>query len=660
MIILSSKALTRMTAALTLVIIVVLAGVGVGLYYSTLPSASTTSATSSAASSATSSGAGPGPPNSTELTVLAIGGPGSIEPAGAFSSEETLIMANVYQQLVTYNYTDPTTLLPMLATSWTSNPSMTSYTFSLRPGVYYRNSDPYNAADVWFNFNRVLVMNQIGASFFSSILYNSTTAFSTGYVIPQGVDKALAANGYAISSTNATLRQQQSANDLAAILSHFDPSNSTVQKIMSYPNQAVVVVDDSTVQFNLVNPYSSFADAVASTGGGQVDPAFVDANGGVQPNQPNTYVNVHDMSTGPYYIKNYVQGEFLTLQENPNYWASKLSSSQQNVMLTVPHIPVIIIQYSTQASQIVQGIQNNVGALIAGPPIPALAPTYLPTLQNQPGVEVVSESNAPTYSFPVTAMNTQKYPTNMTNFRLALVHAINYSEILSSVAEGYGQEMVGPISPGLPYYNPANLPPYSFDDALSVQLLTQAGFKVSLPNGTTVNPSGKTIPAINIIYWNADPVEVKVTQEMQTMFAQIGVTLTLDGETTSAGLAAVSNPATSPGYPNLYIWFWYPSYFDPVYQDLVVQTNSAFSGVFGNTAAFSAVDNLTTNLPFETDKAAVLQNVKQVYQIVYDQAPYIWLYATTPYWVQRTYLSGVFYNPALEGFFFPTMYYNTG
>ena len=36
----------------------------------------------------------------------------------------------------------------------------------------------------------------------------------------------------------------------------------------------------------------------------------------------------------------------------------------------------------------------------------------------------------------------------------------------------------------------------------------------------------------------------------------------------------------------------------------------------------------------------------------------IWLYALTPYWVQRSYLSGVFYNPALEGFFFPTMTYS--
>jgi peptide/nickel transport system substrate-binding protein len=642
-----------MTAAIIIVVIIVIAGVGVGVYYSTLPtpSASTTMATTSAA--------GVGPANSTELTVLAIGGPSSIEPAGAFSSEDTLVMANVYQQLLTYNYTDPTTLLPMLATSWASNPSMTSYTFNLRSGVNFRNSDPFNAAVVWFNFNRVLVMNQIGTSFFSSILYNATTAFSTGYVIPQGLDNALAAGGYTLSSTNGTLRQAQSANDLASILSHFDPSNSTIQKIMSFPNQAIVVLNDTTVQFNLINPYSSFAFAVASTGGGQIDPAFVDANGGVQPNAPNSYVNFHDMSTGPYYIKNYVQAEYLTLQENPDYWVSKLPSGQQNVMLTLPHIPVVIIQYASQSSQVVQGIQNNLGALIAGPPIPALAPTYLPSLENQPGIQVVSLPNAPTYSFPVTAMNTQKYPTNITNFRLALVHAINYSEILSSVAEGYAQEMVGPISPGLPYYNPANLPPYSFDDALSIQLLTQAGFKVNLPNGTVVNSSGKTIPPINIIYWNADPIEVKATQEMQTMFAQIGVTLTLDGETSSAGLAAVSNPPTSSGYPNLYIWFWYPSYFDPVYQDLVVQTNSAFSGVFGNPAAFSGVDNLTTNLPFETNKAAVLQTVTQVYNIVYQQAPYIWLYATTPYWVQRTYLAGVFYNPALEGFYFPTMYYTT-
>ena len=36
----------------------------------------------------------------------------------------------------------------------------------------------------------------------------------------------------------------------------------------------------------------------------------------------------------------------------------------------------------------------------------------------------------------------------------------------------------------------------------------------------------------------------------------------------------------------------------------------------------------------------------------------IWLYALTPYWVQRRYLSGVFYNPALKGFFFQPMTYS--
>jgi peptide/nickel transport system substrate-binding protein len=583
-----------------------------------------------------------------------------MEPAGAFSSEETLVVANVYQQLVTYNYTDPTTIVPMLATTWTSNANYSSRSFTLRQGVYFRNGDAFNASSVWFNFYRTLVMNQIGASFFSSILYNSTASFAYGYIVPAGLDNALAANGYTLSTTNTTLRWKQAATDLAAILSSFNPSsNTTIQKIMSYPNQAVVVNGTYSVRFNLVNPYLNFLFAVASTGGGQIDPAFVDANGGVQPNSPNSYVNSHDMSTGPYYIKNFVQGESLTLQENPNYWASKINSSI--VMLTPPHIPVVIIQYSQTSSQIVEGLQSNVGALMAGPPIPALAPNSLPSLASTPGLQVVSLPNAPTYAYKVTGMDTQKYPTNITDFRLALVHAVNYSEILSSVGQGYAQEMVGPISPGLPYYNPDNLPVYSYDPNLAISYLVQAGFKVSLPNGTTLNSGGSTIPSINIIYWNADPAETKVAQEFQVFFAQIGVTLTLDGETSSAGLAAVSNPPTSSGYPNLYIWSWYPSYFDPVYQDLVVVTNSAFSGVFGNTAAFSnaTVDNLTSNLAFITNKTQILQTVKEVYNLVYQQAPYIWVYAVDPYWVQRAYLHGVWYNPALEGFFFGTMYYSS-
>jgi peptide/nickel transport system substrate-binding protein len=621
---------------------------------STSPSSSSMTNQTASTSLASSTG----PLNRSQLVVIENEPPNSVDPASGFFAGEDEVMVNVYQGLVMFNYTSLTEFAPILATGWSNNADYTSYSFTLRSNAYFMNGDPFNASVVWFNFYRTIVMNQIGASYFTNLLYNGTTAYATGYAVPEGVAAALESAGYQLSTTNNSLAQVQAAKDLANILSNFNAANVTQQKIMSYPSQAVVVTGPYSVEFNLVNPYIDFLQVLSVPGAGQVDPAFVDQNGGVAPNQANTYVNTHSMGTGPYTVKSYVQGQVLTMTENTNYWAARLPASQTNIMLTLPKIPVVILEYETSATQMIQGIESNSASLLEGPPIPTPAPTYLPTLASTPGIKVVSLPNAPKFLFLMATLDTEQYPYNITDFRLALAHAVNYSEILSSVAMGYGQQYVGPISPGLPYYNPGNLAPYNFDPAYSIRLLSGLGFKLVLPNGTVINPDGKTVQ-LSITYTNDDPAEVKIAQEMQIMFSDIGLQFALNGVTTQAEETAISQPGTASSYPGLLLWYWYPSWLDPVYQDLVVQSNVQYGGIGGDVSWFnnSVVNNLTANLPFQTSPAAINRSVIQIYNIIYQQAPDIWLYAVVPYWVQRTYLSGIIYNPGILGYYYPLMYY---
>jgi peptide/nickel transport system substrate-binding protein len=569
-------------------------------------------------------------------------------------------MINVYQTLVMFNYTSGSTFAPILANNWTWNSGFTTYTFNLRPNAWFMDGHPFNASAVWFNIYRTILMQQIGAFYFTNLLYNGTTAFSTSYALPDGVAGALEAGGYTISSTNATLAAKQAATDLSIVLSKFKASNSTIQKIMSYPNQAIVVTGNSQVVFNLLNPYRFFLQVMAVPGAGMVEPSFVDANGGVQPNAQNTYVNTHSMSTAPYYIKNYVASEFITMQANPNYWAAKLLASETNVMLTPPHIPTVIVQFATQSSTLIQGIESNQAQLIEGPPIPALAPTFLPSLTQFPGVNVVSLPNAATFNFLMVAIDTQKYPYNITDFRRALAASINYSEIFSTVALQYGKAYVGPISPGLAYYNPENLPAYGFDPNSAMKLLKNLGFTLSLPNGTTINPSGKKM-TLTLSYVNTDTAQAKIAQLMQSMIGNVGLTVTLNPITTQAETTDISQSATAASYPEMLLWYWYPSWLDPVYQDLVVQVNSVYCGISGDVSCFtnSTVDSLTTPLPFETDLTQYNSTVNKVYRMVYDQVPDIWLYAVVPYWVQRSYVAGLIYNPGILGNYYPLVYYTT-
>ena len=651
----SKRAITSVQAAIVVVIIVLAC---VAVYFVTRPSP-TAPPTSMSTMATSSSSSLPGPTNTSQLVVVENEPPSSYDPASGFFAGEDEVLVNTYQELAMFNYTSISQFAPILAQSWTVNTAYTSYTFSLRNNAYFANGDAFNASVAWFNFNRVIVMNQIGASYFTNLLYNGTTAYATGYAVPAGIPEALEAGGYQLSSTNATLRQVQAATDLTRILSDFNAANATIQTIMSYPNQAVVVVDPYTVTFNLVNPYVYFLQVVCVPGAGQVDPAFVDQNGGVQANSENTYVNTHTGGTGPYVVKSYTQGEELTEIANPNYWAAKLPASESNIMLSPPKIPLIVIEYATAATEMIQSIESNKAALIEGPPLPALTPNYLPSLATYPGVEVTNLANAPIFLCLMATLDTMQYPYNITNFRVALSTAVNYTEIISSVGNGYTSPFVGPITPRLPYYNPANLPPYSYNPSNSITLLKQLGFELNLPNGTTINPGGKTVQ-LSITYVTPDAAETKIAEEMQTMFADVGLQFKLNGVTTEGEESLISQAGTAASYPGMLLWYWYPSWLDPVYQDLVVQTNVEYGGISGNVAWLNntKVNDLTNTLPFLTNSTQVNQDVTQVYNIVYQQVPDLWLYGINPYWVQRTYLSGIIYNPGILGFYYPLMYYN--
>jgi peptide/nickel transport system substrate-binding protein len=653
-------AISRLALIVVIVVVVVIiaaAGIGAFLLLHAPTSSTTSSSTSSSTSTSTSAS---GPQNRSQLVVYENEPPNSYDPATGFFAGEDEILVNTYQGLVMYNYTSLTAFAPMLAQNWTISSNYLNYSFNLRSNAYFANGDKFNASAVWFNLYRVVLMNQVGAFYFTNLIYNGTSAFATGYNLPAGVDNALAANGYSLSTTNSTLRQKQAAIDLAAILSKFNPSNSTIQAIMSYSHQAIVVTGTDSVRFNLVNPYLNFLEVLSVPGAGMVDPSFVDANGGVAPNSQNTYVNTHTMGSGPYQVKSYTQGEVVTLVENSNYWASKLPASQSNIMLSTPKIPVVILQYSSSASQIIQGVEQNLDALAGPLTLPALTPNYLPSLAAAPGVQVNALQSSPRFLYLTGMMDNLQYPYNITAFRQAIVHAINYSEIQTSVGSGYTEPFVGPIGPGFPYYNPGNLPPYSFNTNLAIQNLKNSGLKVTLPNGTTINPSGRSPPSLSITYVTSDPAETKIAQEMQTMFSNIGLSYTLNGVTTQAEESAISQSGTAPSYPGLLLWYWYPSWTDAVYQDLVVVSNIAYGGIAGDVSWYNntMVNTLTANLPFLTNPTQINSTVTQVYSLMYNDAPDIWLYAIAPYWVQRSYVTGVFDNIGTLGYYFPLIGYS--
>ncbi len=447
-----------------------------------------------------------------------------------------------------------------------------------------------------------------------------------------------------------------------AYFSNGDPINAT-EALMSYPHQSIVVLNDSAVEFNLVEPYRWFAYDLASTYWGAIaDPSFVDAHGGVQAGQPNSYIDTNGMvGSGPYVISSVGSGmSSVTLKANPNYWAAKANDVPW--VISPARIPNVIIEYGASHTDRVEEFDTN-QAQLSYVSIPSFSTIYEGYEYKGVHFNAIFNNQGMQASVTTINMNCQVFPTNITDFRLALVHAINYSAIISSIYTYNGtplaQMYVGPITPDMPYYNPQSLPPYSFNITLAMQYINEAGkqgdFYVLLPNGTILgDPSGKQLPPLSLYTSPPTPSEQTEFEIIQKDLSMIGVSLSLYPISPSATLSWTTAQAT----PALTWGGWLPDWSDPIYQQLVAMTDISF-GDAGNYAWLNntQINNIDNSLPWTVNQQQQLAGVEQVYNLTYQLAPYVWLPQSYTWWFQQPYLHGVVFNPFL-GYFYNLMYYS--
>ncbi|MEM0053979.1 MAG: ABC transporter substrate-binding protein [Nitrososphaeria archaeon] len=88
----------------------------------------------------------------------------TLDPSIAFENEQ-VILANVYEALVFYNSSNPTSpLSPWLATGWSYSSDGLEWTFNLRKNVVFHDGTPLNAEAVKFSIERTKRMG-LGAAY---------------------------------------------------------------------------------------------------------------------------------------------------------------------------------------------------------------------------------------------------------------------------------------------------------------------------------------------------------------------------------------------------------------------------------------------------------------------------------------------------------------
>lgn len=598
-----------------IVVLLVAVAAGVYLYSARMSSPGTAS---------TQTGATP-----TSLVVEEESQPDSMDPAVSYVTPGWEIIEQVYQGLLAPDGTSYTTYIGVLAENWTVSSDGMTYTFSLRPGVTFSNGDPFNAYVMWFSMYRTLVMNQAPA-----------------WILGQNL---AATNGAGFNITDSILNSINYTNPTPKDLYYMTYPNQSVQA--PSPNQLILQLGYG---YNGNAPYSAFVATLITPMAMAVDPNIVKANGGVVADEPNNYMETHALGTSFYKLQSWVQGQSITLIKNQNYWGTDLPTSESNYAIQ-PAILNTISFYYKASSAMIADLESNTAQMIDA------SSTQYSVLKQATGIttNILPTAFGSSQSIIFIYMDPYAFPPFQDRrVREAISYAIDYKSILHSVYNDLATQWIGPVPPGFPYYNESTtgLQPYQFDPTEAASLLAQAGYKSTLPNGTSLNPHGKSFPSVNFLYDADNSPEAQTAQIISSELQAVGITITLIPLT----FKQYANVVTSSGDVNSTAYPFGISYYSEDYtasidyvSALTTTGQVGFSGFYNQTVA-----DWTTSAATALDQNTIIQNFQQITRAMYYDYTDIWLYV--PYFMaaNRSDVVGMIPNPAGSGMGY-FMFYNT-
>jgi peptide/nickel transport system substrate-binding protein len=498
----------------------------------------------------------------------------------------------VYQPLVSINpaaeeQQGKLVFLPGLAQNWTVSPDGLTYTFNLRQGITFSNGDPFNAFQVWMQMYAIYYFTGNSSTWLNSApLFNmSTVNFGP--------------------ATIALITQSGLINPSRQVLS-----------IMENKSWPIYITGNYSIVYHLSEPFEWLTGSLVGAAGLIFDSQFVLEHGGFgTPGSLNSYFNQNPIpGTGPYVISKIVEDSYAEFTQNPNYWARNWTQAQiaANPLFDPGHVKNVIIY--NKADDTSRFVDLSTGS------------AQISTILNPDWNEVIL--NPQKYGYIDTpygfgtaavAMNTMLYPTNITDVRLAIVHAINYSDIAAKSFHGALTPFVGPEFPGWSqYYDPGNLPPYSYNLTLAQHYMSESGI--------TGTPTLTFLVAVGCTFCES------TAEIIQSDLAQININVQIDEEPTgqvySTTLASYSylssNAQTIQNLMFTCGTYCTPISLDPTSEWVGLASNLSLSGddaIYSNPAVLTCISAIR----LAPNSSSTLATCKQAQQDIYNDAPYAWL-----------------------------------
>lgn len=277
-----------------------------------------------------------------------------------------------------------------------------------------------------------------------------------------------------------------------------DPNTKSKSSVGALgPYQETQVVDDYTVKVVFKTANAAFMNEVATFA--MVSPAAVQKFGADFGHNP--------VGTGPFKFKEYVVGQHVTVERNPDYnWGPA------PLRTGPPQIKTIIFRILADPGTRFNALQTGEIQLA-----PNINPQDIQTIKSDSRYKVY---NVASTGMPWNIMiNATKAPTNDPLVRQALEYATDQATIIKTLYFGLYTAADSVYTPLTPGYDPATQAIYKYDKTKAGQLLDQAGWTMGSNGTRQKNGQAMKLSFINISGFGFDGI----SQLMQSQFKDVGI-----------------------------------------------------------------------------------------------------------------------------------------
>lgn len=375
------------------------------------------------------------------------------------------------------------------------------------------------------------------------------------------------------------------------------------------PNR-IETPDPYTVVLHLKQPSPTLIGRMASGYGGaeMISPAAVKKLG-----NDKVGLGPFEAGTGPYMLKEWVHGDHITVVKNPTYWGRK------------PYFDVVTFRIVPNAGTRETMLRAGDVQMAFAPPTPDL-----PALRRDTSLRVVE---GPSDRDVFIGLNNQWGPLKDVRVRQALNYAVNKKAIIHSILFGLGNVLESPTTPFLFGYTKVQEGGWPFNPVLAKQLLTEAGY----PNGFTASfrtPTGRYIQ------------DYQFAQGVAAQLANVGIKSQIQTTDWPSYVHWLTTPFEQTPL-QIFVLGWASGYLD-VDGELFGQFYSHQWPPGGLESTFyknPKVDELLLAGQTTVDPKKRLDIYKEAQEMIWKDAPWIFLWSQNFYVVTSSHIEGVTTTP---------------